>query len=59
MSEEKIIKKLIEHGEQLEEIKQEMATKADIREVRGVLDKAMTILRRLDQERIFTVEWIY
>jgi len=25
---------------------------------RGIMDQAMTILQRLDQERVFTMEWI-
>ncbi|MCL5666426.1 MAG: hypothetical protein M1383_01505 [Patescibacteria group bacterium] len=58
MDENKVLQKLIEHDEQLADIKERMATKDDIREIRQVMDKAMTILERLDQERVFTVEWI-
>jgi len=51
-------KKLIEHDERLERIEENMVTKLEHNEVIDTLDKIMTILKRLDQERIFTKEWI-
>ncbi len=58
MSNDKVIKKLIEQDEQLEKLGKNMATRLDLDEMRTVMDKAMTILERLDQERIFTQEWV-
>jgi len=58
MNEDKIITKLIEHDEALREIKENMATKIDISRVTETLDKAMGILKKLDEDRLFTVEWI-
>lgn len=55
---DKIIKKLIEHDDRLEKIENTMATKDDINRVMNSLDEVLTISRRLDQERIFTQEWI-
>ena len=58
MNEDKIIEKLIDHEEQLSEIKQRMATKEDIHEVMQTQDEMMTILKRLDEDRVFTHKWV-
>jgi uncharacterized protein YjgD (DUF1641 family) len=58
MNEDKIIEKLIDHEEQLSEIKQKIATKDDIHEVMQTQDEMMTILKRLDEDRIFTHKWV-
>ena len=57
-TEDKIIQKLLE-------IDEKMATKSRVddldKKVEGIMDgmdKQMVILKRLDQERIFTQEWI-
>lgn len=55
---DRISKKLLEHDDSLREIKETMATKSDINRVMNSLDEVLTITRRLDQERIFTQEWI-
>ncbi len=58
MNEDKIIEKLLEHDEKFEQ----MATKTDLlaseHRVMGVLDEIMVIIKRLDEERYFTAEWI-
>lgn len=58
MSEEKIIQKLLEHDERFDSL----VTKNEFHEFKDQiltgLDQAMTILKRLDQERIFTIEWV-
>lgn len=58
MDEDRIINKLLEHDERLSE----MVTKGEFqefrREVTTANEKMITILERLDQERIFTAEWI-
>ena len=56
MNEDKVIQKLIEHDHQFELLRD------DIQQMhRDNLDKQdemITILKRLDEERVFTVEWI-
>lgn len=58
MNEDKIILKLAEHDKRFDEL----VTKGEFQEFkRQVLtgqDEMMAILRRLDQERIFTVAWV-
>jgi len=58
MDENKVIQKLIEHDEQLADIKEKMADVVTVDAFNSRMDKAMVILERLDQERVFTVEWI-
>ena len=58
MGETKIIQKLIEHDQKLEQLvaKEEFA---DFRsEVSSTQDEMLKILHRLDQERIFTTKWV-
>lgn len=50
MEESKIIKKLLEHDEQFVSIREEISQLR--REILQGQDEMMTILRRLDQERI-------
>lgn len=56
MNEEKIIKKLFEHDDEFKTVKKEMADFK--RETLAGQEQMITILKRLDQERIFTAEWI-
>lgn len=58
MEKDEIIKKLIEHDEQLDRIADRLSVTATIEDVANRHDEAMTILKRLDQERIFTSEWV-
>ena len=58
MDEIKILQKLIEHDEHLDRIEEKMATMVTLDAFNNRMDKAMTILERLDQERIFSQEWI-
>ena len=57
-NEDKIISKLLD-------IEERMATKDDVAEIKKtvdhhtqILDELSVILQRLDQERIFTQEWV-
>jgi len=58
MSEDKIIQKLLEHDEQLSRV----VTKDEFGEFKKETlqnqEEMITILKRLDQERIFTIEWV-
>ena len=58
MREDRIIKKLIEHDEQLKRIREKLSKTATSDEVNQRFDETMTILKKLDQERIFTIEWV-
>lgn len=57
-NEEKIIKKLLEHNDQLDFIKKNMATREELGEIKTSLDKVLEISIRLDQERVATYQWI-
>lgn len=58
----RIVNKLVDHGEELKEIKETMTTKQDLFELQDKVltgqDQLMQILRKLDQEHHFTLEWI-
>ena len=56
MQEEKIIQKLIEHDEKFERLGGKMDE--NFRKVNDTLEGIATIVQRLDQERIFTAEWV-
>ncbi|MGC8977425.1 MAG: hypothetical protein ACP5OB_07400, partial [Candidatus Ratteibacteria bacterium] len=45
---------VISHTKMIEEIRKNMVTK----DIYNVLDEIVRIVRKLDQERIFTVEWV-
>ena len=52
MNEDKIIQKLFEHDKRFDIVMEQMTALKD--EVLTRQDETLTILRRLDQERIFT-----
>ncbi|MCX6743110.1 MAG: hypothetical protein NT116_02620 [Candidatus Parcubacteria bacterium] len=54
-----VINKLVEHEEKLEIIKEEMATKEGLSKITDTLEHITTTVSRLDQERIFTAEWVH
>lgn len=56
--ENKIIEKLMEIDQKVDELKDEMTTKTDLREVQTILENQGQILRRLDQERLFMSEHV-
>ena len=56
MNEDKVIQKLFEHDDQFAQVREEVG---DLRrEVLHNLDGMMVILKRLDEERIFTYEMV-
>jgi len=55
---DRIIKKIIDHEEHLARIEETIATKNDMNRVMNVLDEIVTITKRLDQERVFSIEWV-
>ncbi|MDI6734438.1 MAG: hypothetical protein QMD50_03065 [Patescibacteria group bacterium] len=58
MNEDKVIQKLIEHDKKLDEL----VTKTEFHDFKNRIfiaqDEIITILRRLDEERIFTTAWV-
>ena len=58
MSEDKVIQKLLEHDERFDRIEKNMVTKTEIGGITDTLEEIVTIVKRLDQERIFTAEWV-
>lgn len=58
MNEDLVIKKLLEHDERLQRIEETMATKDNIRGLLDGQDQMMVILKRLDEERVFTYEMV-
>ncbi len=58
MDETKVLQKLIEHDERLDRIEHKLDSLVSRDEFNGKMDKMLVILERLDQERVFTSEWI-
>ena len=58
MSSDKIIQKLIEHDERLDRIEKKIDKTVSSTKYTEGYDEMITILKRLDQERIFTAEWV-
>lgn len=56
MNEEKIIKKLFEHDDRFEVLEKKIDD--GFSKTTETLESMVTIVKRLDQERIFTAEWI-
>ncbi len=44
--------------QKFEDFKLVVATKEDIRQINQRLDEIVTTVRKLDEERLFTIEWI-
>ncbi|MDP3900721.1 MAG: hypothetical protein Q8Q23_06660 [bacterium] len=58
MDEQKVINELLTLCADVDVIRETMATKDDVRSMQGTLEDIVTIVKRLDQERIFTLEWV-
>ncbi|MDP1809714.1 MAG: hypothetical protein Q8L35_09320 [Actinomycetota bacterium] len=58
MEENKIINKLLEMDDRLQNIETSILTKEDGRKITETLDHVVKMVGRLDQERIFTTEWV-
>jgi ribosomal protein L17 len=60
--EDQIIKKLLDQNDRLERIENTLATQKELGSFKDEVitrqDEMITILKRLDQERIFTHEWV-
>jgi len=58
MDEDKIINKLLEHDKRFEDLTTEVEFGALRSEILHGQDEMMIILKRLDEERVFTLEWV-
>ena len=58
MSEDKIIKKLLEHDEKLANVVEKDEFQQFRSEMLKGQDKMVAILKRLDDERVFTQKWV-
>ena len=58
MDENKVIQKLVDHDEQLSFIRENMATGSDVREIKSVLESLVTIVKKIDEDHTFAVEWL-
>lgn len=58
MDEKKVLQKLIEHDEKLNRIEEKLDKLVMKDDFNNKSDKMMVILKRLDQERVFTTEWV-
>lgn len=56
--EDKIIQKLIEHDNRFDKLEQRVDETVTAEQFTKGYDDMITILRRLDEERIFTMEWV-
>lgn len=56
MNEEKVIKKLLDHDEEFERVHQGIDELK--KEILSGQDQILTIVQRLDQERVFTFEYV-
>ena len=58
MNEDKIIQKLIEHDEQLKDIRASISTKDDIRELKLLIEEVVVITKKIREDHIFALEWL-
>lgn len=58
MNEDKIIKKLLEHDEELKNIRENMLTREDGRKLFDTLEDIATRVKRIDEDRILSYQWI-
>jgi len=58
MDEDKVISKLLEHDDRFERIEDQIATKTEMEKLAQSQNEILGILRRVDQERVFTNEAI-
>jgi len=59
MDEDKVIKKLIEHDELLKPLCEDMkGAKEKVQAIADNQEQMITILKRLDEDRVFTHAWV-
>lgn len=58
MNEELIVKKLIEHDEQLSYIRQNMFTRDDGRKMMDILEGIATVVKKIQEDHTFAIEWL-
>ncbi|MEK7516667.1 MAG: hypothetical protein AAB562_03665 [Patescibacteria group bacterium] len=58
MIEDKVIHKLLEHDDQFRSIRENMATRDDMRKVMDVLEGIATICKNIQEDHVFSIEWL-
>lgn len=58
MDEDKIISAVLQNREEIEVIKQNMVTKQEMREVRDILEGIATMVKKIDEDHTFAIEWL-
>lgn len=58
MNEDLIIKKLLEHDEKFVEIKNTMATKDEVRELKVLVEEVVTITKGIKKEQVAQASWL-
>lgn len=56
MNEEKVIDMLLDHETRLERIEENMATKADLRQIAQTQDEVLKLVKKIDQEMTMMVQ---
>ena len=58
MNEDKIIMAVLDLGERIKQIQEEMMTKADGRRIQDVLEGHTTIMKNIQEDHTFAIEWV-
>lgn len=58
MNEDKIIEKLLEHDEQLREIRETMFTKAEGERILQAIDNLTLMVKKIHEDHVFALEWV-
>lgn len=58
MNEDKIIEKLLEHDDQLREIRETMFTKADGERMLQAIDGLTQMVKKIHEDHVFALEWL-
>lgn len=58
MDENKVINEIISLRENVEIIKETMATKDDVRRMTDLLEGLTTIAKRIQEDHVFAIEWL-
>lgn len=58
MNETEIVKNIIEVREDTADIRATMATKDDMTEIKDMLENIVTVAKRIQEDQLFSIEWI-
>lgn len=58
MDEDKIIMAVLDLGDRIDKLREEMMTKAEGRAIQTALEQHTTIMKNIQEDHTFTVEWL-